>query len=190
MMQRSWVTTMWVAGALAFLALGCGAKSGLDELDLDRADLVPPAEPPPATKPPPGTRAGMTWARLAQDAALGVDLVGCGGVCDAYVGDTACDAARPVLCVRDDGAPNPGVSTDFYHGWIGGPIALTAAAVGSSFDSRASADAFCAAEIGIGFRMAEFHHPEGGWAYWGFGSIDGGARFWVAIDDQPANCWD
>jgi hypothetical protein len=37
--------------------------------------------------------------------------------------------------------------------------------------------------------MAEFHDGGGGWSYWGFGNIQIGRRFWVAINDQNANPW-
>jgi hypothetical protein len=38
--------------------------------------------------------------------------------------------------------------------------------------------------------MAEFHHPQGGWNWWARGNVRTDRRFWIAIDDQPANCWD
>lgn len=29
----------------------------------------------------------------------------------------------------------------------------------------------------------------GGWSFWAHGYVPDGARFWTAIDDQPANPW-
>jgi hypothetical protein len=37
--------------------------------------------------------------------------------------------------------------------------------------------------------MGEFHDGNGGWTWWGRGSINSTTRFWVAINDQPANPW-
>lgn len=30
----------------------------------------------------------------------------------------------------------------------------------------------------------------GGWAFWAYGNVRDDTRFWVRINDQPANCWD
>lgn len=128
------------------------------------------------------------------------------GSCNAYEGDTQCSAKRPVLCLSVDGRPLPhGESTDssrnsmpddFYSGWANGHVALTNAVRGDRFASRDEADAFCASTFGKGWRMAEHHDgrtrsgSSGGWGFKADGRIADESRFWVAINDQPANCWD
>lgn len=100
---------------------------------------------------------------------------------------------------------------EFYCGWAEGRIALTARVRGDSLKSAAAADELCRRSFGPGWRMAEhhdgayvegmgaaaFHGPSwptgqahhGGWGFLADGDIDARSRFWVAIDDQAANCW-
>ena len=69
--------------------------------------------------------------------------------------------------------------------------------------SQADADALCAAQFGSGWRLAEFHDPvregsgengepprHGGWNFYAAGALDTSTRYWVANNDQAANCWD
>jgi hypothetical protein len=93
--------------------------------------------------------------------------------CNPYQGDTSCRAVLPVLCFKS-----------------GGMLAGTSPTMGYLLDSEADASARCAKEFGTGWRMAEFHDG-GGWALKGQkgpGLITD-ARYWVHINDQPANCW-
>ncbi|MBA8889837.1 hypothetical protein FHW12_004084 [Dokdonella fugitiva] len=164
--------------------------------------------------PPRVARKGMTWGvgvRVSADP--GIVFVSCHGRpaigghgCDAYQGDTACSAKRPVLCVEVDGRARPdGIATPpsggvmhagFYSGWAHGRVALTRAVRGDAFARRSDADAYCAARLGAGWRVAEHHDgvdEQGGHGGWGFvaeGRIASRSRFWVAIDDTGANCWD
>lgn len=135
---------------------------------------------------------GMTWSKLSHDSNYSVDHVGCDG-CNPYSGDTDCSTPMPILCVKEDGSQNPGVYADFYNGWIGGHLGLTEAIAGSSIADLADADSRCEARFGPGYHMAEFHHSWGGWSWQAFGNIGvtGGfnPRFWVYINDQPANCF-
>jgi hypothetical protein len=174
-------------------------------------------------------RWGLTWGKVSEDKRRRTVLVSChglprpeGGDCDAYMGDTPCGTQLPVLCLKRDGAPRPNYAVvgrhqamprEYYQGWAGGKVALTHPVPGFELGSRAAADALCAAELGEGYRMAEFHDgryvegmshkayhgktwpPEaelhsGGWAFHAYGSVAGRTRFWVRISDQPANCWD
>lgn len=163
----------------------------------------------------PVAKMGMTWG-VSQPPASGegdVVFVSChgkprteNGSCNAYEGDTQCSVKQPVLCLSVDGRPNPnGRSTDssrssmpddFYSGWAKGRVALTNAVRGDRFASRDEADAFCASTFGKGWRMAEHHDgitrtgSSGGWGFKAHGRIADNSRFWVAINDQPANCWD
>lgn len=136
---------------------------------------------------------GMTWRHVASNAQNGTITVGCDG-CDAYQGDTQCTQQLPVLCIDKPSTPFPlpiGVinSNQFYL-WSGGVVATTQPHVGMN---STAATAYCQAQFGPLFRVAEFHD---GWG-WGFQAYGGtvsaptvpSTRFWVYINDQPgANC--
>lgn len=109
---------------------------------------------------------------------------------------------------------NGALPDDFYSGWAAGKVATTAPMLGTALKSRAVADKACASAFGEGWRVAEFHDggkdkapieftvqdpgataprsvsATGGWAFYAAGDPIRSSRFWVAIDDQPANCWD
>ena len=131
---------------------------------------------------------GMTWKLLGTNGSYA--HVGSDTQTNAYQGDTNPSTALPVLCLRQDGRAAPsGITFDFSNGWAQGEIRLTAPVQGLSLTSRAVADNLCASTFGSGFRMAEFHDGNGGWTWWAQGVISGASRFWVAINDQPANPW-
>lgn len=138
--------------------------------------------------------AGMTWSLLASNATDGVILVGCGNTCNAYNGDTACATALPLLCILKDGPgfplPLPASvnNGDIYDQWAGGIVGTTAATVPPA--TLAGANAFCTAEFGANWRVAEFHDGWG-WNFQAYGYVgEPATRFWVHIDDQPgATCW-
>lgn len=132
---------------------------------------------------------GMTWAKSGHGASPGVDLVSCAN-CDPYTGDTACSTALPVLCINKDGSPAPaGLATNFYYGWAQGNIATTLPTPGTALTSLAAADNICTVFFGSGWRMAEFHDGNGGWNWYAYGNVRADTRFWVHVNDQPANCW-
>jgi hypothetical protein len=131
---------------------------------------------------------GLTWAKSSHDSTLGTDKVGCSG-CNAYVGDTSCTTALPVLCIKFDGSPNPGIATTYYNGWTKGHIALTTPVRGDKLFSLTYADYVCELHFGAGYQMAEFHDGGGGWNWHAYGNVDSSSRFWFYIDDQPGNCW-
>lgn len=139
----------------------------------------------------------MTWKKLSHSSEFGIDQVGCNGGavdgCNPYVGDTSCRNILPVLCVSNDGSPRPpyiATQSEFYDGWLGGHIAATLPIYGAALRSQATGDKLCSTSFGVHWRMAEFHdNPSGGWGFRGYGNVRSGQRFWVAINDQPANCW-
>ncbi len=142
-------------------------------------------------------RTGMTWSVVGQ--VNGYVHVGSDAVTNPYTGDTTIDQYHSMLCLRVDGtAPPPGIAFDGYNGWSQGSVRATAPVRGDSLTSQARADAICANTFGPGWRLAEFHDgrygPDfaqtGGWSFWAAGGgLLPGARFWVAISDQPANAW-
>ncbi len=143
------------------------------------------------------THAGMTWS---VEGGSPIVHAGADGVTNPYSGDTAATAVLPILCIDVTGAALPGELTpDFYDGWVEGNLELSAPISGTFLTSRATADGYCAATFGSGWRMAEFHDgwygtnlaSQSGWHFWGnaLGLFPSSQRFWVAIDDQVANPW-
>jgi hypothetical protein len=141
----------------------------------------------------PNAPKGMTWRHTASNAQTGTVTVGCDG-CDAYHGDTQCTQPLPVLCIYKPTTPFPlptGVNnSNQYYLWSGGVVATTSPHVGMN---NTAATAFCQAQFGPLFRVAEFHD---GWG-WDFQAYGGtvsaptvpSTRFWVYINGQPgANC--
>ncbi|WP_433261289.1 hypothetical protein ACQPZF_26390 [Actinosynnema sp. CS-041913] len=132
------------------------------------------------------TGKAMTWSLLTQD--WNRDLVDFHSdiKTDGYHGDTPTTDRLPVLCLRPDGRPAPdGIPFDFYNGWAAGEVKLSSPVRGTTLTSRTAADNLCATQFGPGYRMGEHHDGGGGWGWWASGDL----RFWVAIDDQPANPW-
>lgn len=164
-------------------------------------------------------RFGLSFGHLAAASVpVGVMVSACSGAptdmgnpdkgqCNPYQGDTSCRAALPLLCILKDGStaesaglvnePKAGegaaIGFDFYSGWAGGTLSATAPVAGFVVGSLARANARCTAELGAGWRMAEFHDAGGGWGLVGkrgTGLASQQTRHWVYINDQKANCWD
>ncbi|PTL85909.1 hypothetical protein [Vitiosangium sp. GDMCC 1.1324] len=134
------------------------------------------------------THLGLTWKVLGTNGSY--VHVGNDSLSNVYSGDTSPSVSLPILCLKKDNRTAPSYITfDFYNGWAGGEVRLTGPVAGTSLTSRSAADAICAGTFGTGFRMAEFHDGNGGWTWWAQGVISSASRFWVAINDQPANPW-
>ncbi|NMG19202.1 hypothetical protein [Brasilonema bromeliae] len=132
------------------------------------------------------------------------------GGTDPYNGDTNINEYRSLLCIKKTGAPapeglppssvTPGGATK--ASWSGGTALIIPNIQGKQLTSQAVADKMCD-QVGqitrgtSGYRMAEFHDgtgPNPGWSFWAeaYGEINGLApstRYWVRINDQPANPW-
>ena len=114
------------------------------------------------------------------------------GSCNPYVGDSSCRIVMPIACFRASGAAKPpNVQADFDSGWTHGQLGATQPVMGALLKSEPSASARCEAELGPGWRMAEFHDGEGGWGLQGERgpSLRADTRYWVHINDQKGNCW-
>lgn len=169
--------------------------------------------------PLPSVKKGLTWVKALHDNARGQDQVSChdytivGGPgpsptptrsCDPYVGDTACNLARPILCLKQDGSGSNGHVWNFYNGWAKGNIGITHPIIGQTLTSLAVADAQCVAEFGAGWRMASHHDGDfgGGWQWRAYGNLNTlyavqqpghtlDHRFWVYIlEGNVPNPWD
>jgi hypothetical protein len=167
------------------------AGDAITSVSLRGAGRSPDATGEENDPPPDGSATGctgVTWVVL--EARDGLSLVGSDDTTNAYNGDTSCDVELPVLCLRRSGLPAPdGIAFDFYNGWTGGDVALTAPVAGHTLTSRAAADALCAATFGDGFAMGEHHDGGGGWHWWARGTIAPTGRFWATVDDQPSSPW-
>ncbi len=164
---------------------------------------LPPAKSAAAPRP---IAFGLTFALVPPDANAPPEVVGlnCHGEprqldrphqdsCNPYHGDTSCRTVLPVLCIKVTKAAKPvAVSDGFYQGWVNGILAATSPVMGAVLESAAVASARCVAELGPGWKMAEFHDGQGGWGLQGQKGSDFSPnnRYWVHINDQPGNCWD
>jgi hypothetical protein len=147
---------------------------------------------------------GMTWKKQSHYDTLGVDRVGCNG-CDAYHGDTACSTRLPILCLKKDNSPDPGVPIlpcngcsqpdDFYNGWAEGHIGLTLPVPGEALMGVEDANDICRFFVGSDYRIGEHHDGKrqsggyGGWNWYAYGNVNDPSRFWAHVNGQPANCW-
>ncbi|XXF80007.1 S8 family serine peptidase [Myxococcaceae bacterium GXIMD 01537] len=161
---------------------GCGATDDWQQ---------PPSQPGAAQRTQAlstSYRLGMTWRVLQQNGQY--VLVGSDAQSNAYLGDTSIDTFLPVLCLKQDGRAAPtGITFGFSSGWTGGEAKLTPPIAGSVLTSVDLANTLCAEQFGAGYQMAEFHAGGGGWGWWAQGTLGTTSRFWVAINDQPANPW-
>lgn len=180
----------WVQASHTWTTLGTKALQGTAVRDAHgRVFEATTARSVEVTAGGTATHLGMTWRVLGQSGAY--VHVGADGVTDAYNGDTNVNTSLPVLCLLQDGRSAPTtISFDFYNGWALGEVRLTAPVMGSALTSRAVADGICSGTFGPGYRMGEFHDGAGGWSWWAQGVLNATSRFWVAINDQPANPWD
>lgn len=207
-----------------------GTEGWTAEADDETYWLVPldgqAASSSPASSAPSSARNGLTWGVISNGAAgEGIVMVGCAAgdtTCNSTVGDTSCNIELPVLCYKPAALPRPNYTLqpfggpqgdEYYNGWAGGYVGLTAPVSGASLGSLSAANNLCQAELGAGYRMAESHDGKyitgmglnnfyggtwppderlspGGEAFYSYGSISSRARFWVYINDQAANCWD
>lgn len=150
---------------------------------------------------------GMTWGVYPHDPVTGAANVSCqgspnspiqSGACDPYNGDTPASAVLPVLCFNPLKLPNPVPSLNPPSDpgyWSGGVIATTAAKSPATegWTHLSHVDAYCAAQFGPGWVVADFHRGQGkGWKFGAYGNVGkpGIERFWVNIKDKPnGNVW-
>lgn len=144
-----------------------------------------------------GDKKGMTWGVYPAHPVTGTATVACQGTpgpdCNAYTGDQACSIALPVLCMKPSGLPNPLPNTVDPQHWSGNVIATTPTVVPATkpLSTLAQVNAYCSAEFGPGWVVADFHAGTG-WKFGAYGNVGqpGKSRFWVNIKDQAnANCW-
>lgn len=138
---------------------------------------------------------GMTFVIHRQTS--GKVQVGADRSTNPFFGDRDCTQAHPLLCIRVDGSlpPSGGAGFNFSLGWAGGQVRATAPVSGNQISTRDQANEMCQAQFGATWRMASFHDGAlgtsgtGGWAFWAYGNLEPGHRYWVANNDQRANPW-
>lgn len=174
------------------------------------------AQPVDTARPTPVAKKAMTWVTRQTKIVSGKTyaLVGSDNVItNPYKGDTPISQSLPILCIKKANLPKPTFNLGsartpggaWTATWSGGYIGLTPPVLGNTLTSLSVANNICARSFGTGYRMAEFHDgnstgllPPGapGWTFWGEvvpSSIkrltQDKLRFWVSINDQPANPW-
>lgn len=143
---------------------------------------------------------GVTFREFHNDS-IGADLswLQCNGDfsqpgCDPFSGDLSCQAAMPLGCFKP-GDRQPDVARlkrlDLpVDSFSGGTVQMTEPIVAATFSTLASANAFCSASFGTGWRVLSYHEGGGGGVV-SYSRIPPKARMWIDIVDQPhANCWD
>lgn len=136
---------------------------------------------------------GTTWVLMKQ--MDGVTYVGSDRKTNPYRGDTNCATPLPILCINQDYSQPP--SSQYQDGWAHGRVRITAPVDGYAMTSPEQADQLCANSFDGGWRMARFHDGAmgmmpgytSGWNFWAYGGLPIGMRFWVRVEDQPANPW-
>jgi hypothetical protein len=174
----------------------------------------------------PSGKKGLTWTLRRHVDGLNMDMFGCNG-CDPYAGDTDCGKKRSILCINKQKLNRPAYDinctaasapAEYYCGWSGGLYGATPPVRGCNIKSQYRGNKFCAASLGEGWVMAEFHDgayivgmsktkyagndwkrlQQGGWNAYGYSNINkvGSSDvdedrhdYWVYINDQTANCW-
>jgi hypothetical protein len=173
---------------------------------------TPPSPPSPQTNHPtdPSTESsprygsdepikagarGLTWNNMRHEGlADGYSAVGCHGKweCNAYQGNAACTESMPLLCIRKDSTitapPKTPELNVIYWTWASGEVKSVPGVSGTRLTSVNAANAICSNAFGEGWKMAE-HHDGWGWGFVAKGTLEIEQRFWVWINDQPANCW-
>lgn len=159
-------------------------------------------------------RKAMTWSVLNIIILDGKPyaLFGADAATNPYHGDTDINTFLPLLGIKKIGLPKPtGLhSSTMTKGgamrgtWSGGKVIVVPDVQGKSLISEAIADLQCRLQglktLGEdGFRMAEFHDGDRGtgsvgWDFWADASAIemlkiSDQRYWVKINDQPANPW-
>ncbi len=137
---------------------------------------------------------GMTWVVLNQY--NGVVRIGADRKTNPYRGDAGCEQRHSMLCMKQDFRGAPGA--EYLEGWSGAVVEATEPIPGTRLHSQDAADSICKNTFGHEYRMAEFHDGNAGvdvgefsgWDFWAYGGLEPGHRFWVRINDQPANPWD
>lgn len=133
---------------------------------------------------------GMTWHTIENRSVTA--HVGMDSATNQFQGDTRAKEYRRILCIRRDFMHPAPPEVPPYNpngdGWSGGYVNVTLPIQGNQITSRAVADGFCSSAFGAPWRMAEWHDG-GAYSLWAYGNLPMNERFWVAIDDQPANPW-
>lgn len=146
-----------------------------------------------------GGKKGLTFGQYPHHPVSGIATAACQGQpgpdCNPYQGDQFCTVTLPMLCMKPSGLPNPASNTTDPQHWSGNVIATTPsvspAALGWTHKSQANA--YCAAQFGTGWVIADFHAGQNqGWKFGAYGNVgDAAKRSWVNVKDQSnGNCWD
>lgn len=176
----------WRVYVLSIERKGALEKSRRAELAAHRQEQPPGTSLANAEEPTRGIGFGLTFARVDAEADSPSIQLNCHGEphemarphrgsCNPYRGDTSCRTVLPIACIQP----------------ATGALIATRPTMGALLKSAESGTQRCAAELGEGWRMAEFHDGSG-WLINGArgAGLSGSTRYWVHINDQSGNCWD
>jgi hypothetical protein len=147
----------------------------------------------------PDIKRGVTFVEFS-DKPLGADMsyLACAkdmtqSFCDPYAGDTSCSTALPLACYKDGTSTMPAsftVSGYSESSFVGGEVKPSAPVRGDRFQTRIEADAFCAGQFGVGWRVLSYQDGSGGFIS-SNSRIAPRTKLWIDIKDQPrGRCWD
>ena len=146
-----------------------------------------------------GGKKGLTFGQYPHHPISGIATPACQGQpgpdCNPYQGDQFCATALPMLCMKPSSLPNPANNSADPQHWSGNIIATTPAVspTAMGWTHKSQANAYCAAQFGTGWVLADFHAGQNqGWKFGAYGNVgDATKRSWVNVKDQPnGNCWD
>lgn len=110
----------------------------------------------------------------------------------SYAGCLACEAERPLACIKDSNLPLPDThDPNLKVFWTGGEFKFTPPVRGSSFNTEDDVDAYCSTEFGRDWRALSRHDGWSGGTVSGLGAFPSGYEtVWVNVKNSDHhNCW-
>ena len=114
------------------------------------------------------------------------------GKCNPYIGDTSCAARLPLACFKEGLEPVPAnfAPDDMKPSWSGGYVKLTAPVRGDRFKNQDNGHAFCRAEFGEQWRMANLGEGGSNDVFTAIGQAPDHQQVWVDSKTEIySNCW-
>lgn len=114
------------------------------------------------------------------------------GKCNPYTGDTSCDTRLPLACFKEGLEPVPEIFTHgtIKYSWSGGYVKLTDPVRGDDFNNQDEGHAYCRAEFGEKWRMANLADGASNDVFTAIGEAPDHQQVWVDSKTEIySNCW-